>query len=154
MDAMRCGNGYDGIKHTVSQQESDAIAKLYEQYDIVSQRMQQLHQSFKTLNESEETCVITINNAFTDLITKLQRKRAELLQQSREICHHKQNILSTQLDCLETYTTTILQDTITKAKASIYDTCTTSYKHKKQSLSLINDALNHQDSSLILQTSS
>eukprot|EP01084_Bolivina_argentea_P318860 553072_1 len=135
----------------VSQPESDAIMKLYEQYDKVSKLLLSIQRSIEILDQCDMEVNTQIENSINSVIIEMKNQKNKLLQDIDNMMHNKSNILQQQLDTAQQYLT-ILDNTKSKYNSCSKQTMTA--EHRKQLiLKLTTDILDKDNITTTMVTS-
>eukprot|EP01084_Bolivina_argentea_P059413 108500_1 len=148
--SLPTSNNITKVKHIIiSQEEHNAISKLYESYKNASTLIENINKSFISINKSEENCIKNIDNVFNELFSNLEDKKNEIIEQSDIMKDQKINKLNKALELLNEYCK-IVNNANNKCKAYMSNTQMEHQQRKKEMLTLINNTLNHEKFTRIL----
>eukprot|EP01084_Bolivina_argentea_P085399 154346_1 len=135
----------------ISQEENNAMLKLYEQYNKLSSLCSSIQKSIQSINEYETQVNHQIENDINSIINNINNKKNELLSDIDNIMNHKKIALQKQLTIMENYTNTVNNG---RSKYESYMKQTIDNKQRKKViLKMTNDILSDTNISMALLTS-
>merc|ERR1712228_1026451 len=135
----------------VSPEEHDAISALYQRYEDSTKLLSSLKTSFVSLEEAAKKCKIDVNEGFDVLVSSLENKKNELIEECKTVKNEKKEKLMAQLQGLKDYCLSIT-DGKKKYEQYISDPSMDINKRKNAILSMIDDIINDKKISLVMVT--
>merc|ERR1712228_805533 len=131
--------------------EHDAISALYQRYEDSTKLLSSLKTSFVSLEEAAKKCKIDVNEGFDALVSSLENKKNELIEECKTVKNEKKEKLMAQLQELKDYCLSIT-DGKKKYEQYISDPSMDINKRKNAILSMIDDIINDKKISLVMVT--